>query len=231
MRPAIRLASIMELHVIYVFTHDSIGMGEDGPTHQPIEHLASLRAMPGIIVIRPADANETAEAWRFAIETRDKPVALILTRQNVPILDRNELASEKGLIKGAYVLTGSEGEYPDLILIATGSEVSLIVEARKRLLEKNITVRLVSMPSWELFEEQTQEYKDSVLPPAVVARISVEAGSSFGWQKYTGLLGENISVDHFGASAPGPVILREFGFTVEHIVQKALKLLERNKNG
>lgn len=231
MRPAIRLASVMELHVIYVFTHDSIGMGEDGPTHQPIEHLASLRAMPGIVVIRPADANETTEAWRYAIETRDKPVALILTRQNVPVLDRNELASEKGLIRGAYVLTGSDEEYPDLILIATGSEVSLIVEARKRLLEKNVTVRLVSMPSWELFEEQTQEYKDLILPPAVVARISVEAGSSFGWQKYTGLLGENISIDHFGASAPGPVILREFGFTVEHIVQKALKLLERNKNG
>lgn len=231
MRPAIRLASLMELHVIYVFTHDSIGMGEDGPTHQPVEHLASLRAMPGLIVIRPADANETKEAWRYAIEIRDKPVALVLTRQNIPVLDRVEMASENGLIRGAYVLADSDEEYPDLILMATGSEVSLIVEARKTLLEKNITVRLVSMPSWELFEQQTQEYKDSVFPPAVVARISVEAGASFGWQKYTGLLGENISIDHFGASAPGPVLLREFGFTAEHIVQKALKLLERNKNG
>jgi transketolase len=231
MRPAIRLASIMELHVVYVFTHDSIGMGEDGPTHQPIEHLASLRAMPGIVVIRPADANETVEAWRYAIEEKEKPVALILTRQSVPVLDRNELASEIGLVKGGYVLADSQGEYPQLILIASGSEVPLIVETRKRLLDQHIGVRLVSMPSWELFEEQTQEYRDSVLPPAVVARISVEAGSSFGWQKYTGTLGENISIDHFGASAPGPVILREFGFTVDHILQRALKLLERNKNG
>ncbi len=231
MRPAIRLASIMQLHVIYVFTHDSIGMGEDGPTHQPIEHLASLRAMPGIVVVRPADANETTEAWRYILEARNKPVALILTRQNVPILNRNELASEKGLHKGAYILADSPEEYPQLILIASGSEVSLIVAARKKLLEQHIGVRLVSMPCWEIFEEQTQEYKDSVLPPAVVARISVEAGASLGWQKYTGTQGENISIDHFGASAPGPVLLREFGFTVDHIIQKALKLLERNKNG
>lgn len=231
MRPAMRLASIMKLHVIYVFTHDSTGMGEDGPTHQPIEHLASLRAMPGIVVIRPADANETAVAWHYTIEAKDKPVALILTRQNVPVLDRKELASEEGLLKGAYVLSDPEGKESQLILIATGSEVSLIVEAGKKLREQNIPVRLVSMPSWEIFEEQTREYKDSVLPPSVISRISVEAAASFGWQKYVGLRGETISIDHFGASAPGPVLLHEFGFTVDHILQKSLKLLERNKNG
>src|SRR5262245_2243910 len=225
MRPAIRLASLMGVQVVYVFTHDSIALGEDGPTHQPVEHLASLRAIPQLIVIRPCDANETAMAWRVAIETRDKPVALILTRQNVPTLDRTQFAAEDGLRFGAYILADAPQGNPQLILIATGSEVSLVVSARERLREHGITVRLVSMPSWELFEKQSQEYRDSVLPPSVQARLAVEAGVSQGWHRYVGDQGDVISVDRSGASAPGETVMREYGFTVENVFKRGLDLL------
>lgn len=225
MKPSIRLASLMKAHVVYVFTHDSIGLGEDGPTHQPVEHLAALRAIPGVTVIRPCDANETAEAWRVAVKARN-PVALILTRQNVPVLDRDKFAPAEGLSKGAYVLADTPGSDPQLILIATGSEVSLIVEAGKKLADQNIPVRLVSMPSWELFEDQSQEYKDSVLPPEIHARLAVEAGVTLGWAKYTGENGDIIGIDHFGASAPGPVVMKEFGFTADNVFARAMKLMQ-----
>jgi len=231
MRPSIRLAALMELQVVYVFTHDSIGIGEDGPTHQPVEHLASLRAIPRLMVIRPADANETAVAWRVAIETRDRPVALVLTRQSVPTLDRKHFSSAEGLRHGAYVLADAPQEKPQLILIASGSEVGLIVEARETLQERKIPVRLVSMPSWELFEAQSHEYRDSVLPPSIRARLAVEAGVTQGWHRYVGDRGDMIGMDRFGASAPGPVLMREYGFTVENICQRALALLEGNNNG
>ncbi len=225
LRPAIRLAALMELQVVYVFTHDSIGMGEDGPTHQSVEHVASLRAIPGLTVIRPADANETAVAWRVAIETRSHPVALILTRQNVPTLDRSQLAPAEGLRQGAYILADPPQGSPRLILLASGSEVGLIMAAALELQAKNIPVRLVSMPSWELFEAQTQEYRDSVLPPSVQARLAVEAGVSQGWHRYVGDRGDVIGVDRFGASAPGPVVMREYGFSTANVCQRALALL------
>lgn len=230
MRPPMRLASLAELHVIYVFTHDSIGLGEDGPTHQPIEQIASLRAIPKLIVIRPADANETAEAWRVAIQTKEQPVALILTRQKVPTLDRKKYAKAQGLRRGAYVLADApQGKKPAIILIATGSEVGLIVAAREKLLAKKLPVRIVSMPSWELFEAQSQAYRDSVLPPAVKARLSVEAGIAMGWQRYVGDAGESISIERFGASAPGEEVLDKLGFNVHHVCERALKLLKKNK--
>ncbi len=224
MRPAIRLAALMGVQVIYVFTHDSIAMGEDGPTHQPVEQLASLRAIPRLMVIRPCDANETAVAWRIAIETRDRPVALVLTRQNVPTLDRKQFGAAEGLRRGAYILADAPQGKPQLILIASGSEVGLIVAARQKLQEQKISVRLVSMPSWELFDAQSQEYRDSVLPPSVHARLAVEAGVSQGWHRYVGDYGDVISVERFGASAPGPVVMREYGFTVENVCKRALDL-------
>ena len=227
MRPPIRLAALMGVQVIYVFTHDSIAMGEDGPTHQPVEQLANLRAIPQLTVIRPCDANETAAAWRVAIETWDRPVALILTRQNVPTLDRTQFAPADGLRRGAYILADAPQGNPHIILIATGSEVDLIVAARLRLQEENIAVRLVSMPSWELFEAQSREYRDSVLPPSVRARLAVEAGATQGWHRYLGDRGDVIGVDRFGASAPGPVLMREYGFTVEHVCTRARAVLER----
>lgn len=226
MRPSIRLACLMKAHVVYVFTHDSIGLGEDGPTHQPVEHLAALRAIPGLTVIRPCDANETSEAWRVAVTARN-PVALILTRQNVPVLDRNEFTSADGLRKGAYILKDAPGSKPQLILVATGSEVSLIVEAGRRLSDQNIAVRLVSMPSWELFDQQPQDYKNSVFPPDVHGRLAVEAGVTQGWQKYVGEKGDIIGIDHFGASAPGPVVMKEFGFTAENVFERAIGLVKR----
>lgn len=231
MRPSIRLAALMEVQVVYVFTHDSIGIGEDGPTHQPVEHLASLRAIPRLMVIRPADANETAVAWRVAIETRNRPVALVLTRQSVPTLDRKHFASAEGLRHGAYVLADAPQEKPQLILIASGSEVGLVVAARETLQELKIPVRLVSMPSWELFEAQSHEYRDTVLPPSIRARLAVEAGVTQGWHRYVGDRGDMIGMDRFGASAPGPVLMRKYGFTVENICQRALALLEGNNNG
>jgi transketolase len=229
MRPAIRLAALMDLLVIYIFTHDSIGLGEDGPTHQPIEQLASLRAIPHLIVIRPADANETAVAWQIAIEMHKKPVALILTRQNVPTLDRNHYASADGLKKGAYVLADPPNQKPNFILIATGSEVSLIVGAQQKLAEQKVYARLVSMPSWELFEAQSQEYKDSVLLPDVKARLAVEAGVEQGWERYVGDQGGMIGIDRFGASAPGEVVMKEYGFTVDHVIKKAVEIMKKQK--
>jgi transketolase len=228
MRPSIRLAALMGLQVIYVFTHDSIALGEDGSTHQPVEHLAALRAIPRLVVIRPADANETAVAWRVALETRDRPVALVLSRQNLPTLDRAALAPAEGLSRGAYVLADAAYGEPNVILIASGSEVALIVAARQKLLEKRIQARIVSMPSWKLFDVQPQEYRDSVLPPRMTARLAVEAGTSQGWHRYTGERGDVLAVDRFGASAPGEVLMREYGFTAENVCTRVLALLGRD---
>jgi transketolase len=227
MRPAIRLAALMDLGVIYVFTHDSIGLGEDGPTHQPIEQLAALRAIPRLIVIRPGDANETAVAWRVAMESRDRPVALVLTRQNVPTLDRTQFAAAEGLRRGAYVLADAPSEKPDLILIGTGSEVALVVAARQKLEEHKVQARIVSMPSWELFDLQPREYRESVFPPSVRTRLAVEAGLPQGWHFYVGDGGDVIGLDRFGASAPGNVVMEKLGFTVNHVVESALALLGR----
>ena len=229
MRPPIRLAALMEQGVIFVFTHDSLAVGEDGSTHQPIEQLASLRAIPNLLVIRPCDANETAVAWRVAIQTRNRPVALILTRQDVPTFDRTQFAAADGLRHGAYVLADAPNGNPDIILIATGSEVSLIVAACQKLTENEIQVRLVSMPSWELFDAQPPSYRDSVLPPSAPARLAVEAGVTQGWRKYVGDGGDVIGVDCFGASAPGKVVMREHGFTVENVYERAMKLLGRKR--
>ena len=226
MKPAIRLAALSHLHVVYVFTHDSIGLGEDGPTHQPVEHVAALRAIPNLVVVRPGDANEAAAAWRVAVETRDRPVALVLSRQDVPTLDRRRYAPADGLRRGAYVLADAPGAEPSLILIASGSEVGLIVEAGRLLEARKIPVRLVSMPSWELFEAQTPEYRESVLPSAVAARLAVEAGATQGWRRWVGDRGDVLGVDRFGASAPGETVLREYGFTAENVCARALALLE-----
>jgi transketolase len=220
-RPAIRLSAIMEIPTLQVFTHDSIGVGEDGPTHQPIEQLPSLRAIPGLITLRPADANEVVEAWRIIMQLQHQPVALVLTRQPIPIFDRNRYASASGVARGAYVLTGAEGEKPDVILLATGSEVSLCVEAFERLTADGIRARVVSMPSWELFEQQNHSYRDSVLPPEVTARVSVEQASTFGWERYTGPNGTRIGMETFGASAPLKELQKKFGFTVERVVEAA----------
>jgi transketolase len=228
MRPAIRLAALMRLNVVFVFTHDSIAVGEDGPTHQPVEHLASLRAIPGLMVIRPCDANETAIAWRVAVESHHAPVALILSRQNLPILKKKIFRSSDGLRCGAYILLDPSNAHPDLILIASGSEVHLIVEAQQELIKHEISVRLVSMPSWELFEKQTLEYREGVFPSSIKTRIAVEAGVPQGWHRYVGDKGEIISVHTFGASAPGEVVMREFGFTVENICAQAMALLKKN---
>ncbi len=225
MRPAIRLAALMGLHVIYVFTHDSIALGEDGSTHQPIEQLAGLRSVPRLIVIRPGDANETAVAWRVAMETRDRPVALVLTRQSVPTLDRTHFAAADGLRRGAYVLADAPDGKPDLILIATGSEVGLIVASAQQLLAQGVRARVVSMPSWELFDAQPREYRDAVLAPSIRARLAVEAGVSLGWHRYVGDHGDVLGVDRFGASAPGDVVLREYGFTVENVCKRAAALV------
>lgn len=225
MRPALRLAALMGLHVVHVFTHDSLAVGEDGPTHQPVEQLASLRAIPNLIVIRPADANETLMAWRVAIETRGRPVLLVLTRQNVPTIDRNRYASASGLGRGAYVLSENLNQPPALILIASGSEVGLILAAAECLQNDGISVRCVSMPSWELFEAQEQAYRDKVLPPDVPFRLAVELGVAQGWHRYVGDRGDMLCVDRFGASAPGDVLLDGYGFTVDNVVARARQLL------
>jgi transketolase len=227
MRPPIRLAALMKLGVIFVFTHDSIGVGEDGPTHQPVEHLAALRAIPGLVVIRPCDANETTEAWRFAIDSRHRPVAIVLTRQDVPTLDRSRYARADGLKQGAYILADAPEDKLDLILIASGSEVSLVTAAQQRLADKGITARVVSMPSWELFDSQPQEYKDRILPPSVSARLAVEAGVAQGWFKYVGDKGDVIGLDHFGASAPSKIVFEKFGYTVDNVVARALAVISR----
>ena len=224
MRPSIRLASLMKLKPIYVFTHDSIGLGEDGPTHQPIEQLAALRAIPGVIVVRPADANETVEAWKVALTHKGSPVALALTRQKIPVLDRTKMTSAENLSKGAYTLIAN-GDEPEVIMMASGSEVSLTVEAFNNLKNEGIRARVVSFPSWELFEAQSEEYKESVFPKSVKARISIEAGVSQGWEKYLGEYGEAMSIEKFGASAPYEVIFKEYGFTVEAVTNKIKTLL------
>ena len=225
MRPSIRLAALMGLGVIYVFTHDSIAVGEDGPTHQPVEQLAALRAIPRLIVIRPGDANETAVAWRVAIESRACPVALVLTRQNVPTLDRSQYAAADGLRKGAYVLADAPAGKPDVILIGTGSEVSLVVAAREKLAEQKIQARVVSMPSWELFDQQPQAYRESVFPQSIRTRLVVEAALPQGWHRYVGDGGDIVGVERFGASAPGNVVMEKLGFTVSHVVERATALL------
>jgi transketolase len=217
----IRLAAIMEIPVVYVFTHDSIGVGEDGPTHQPVEQVLSLRAIPGLITIRPADANEVAEAWRFLMPQKHEPVALILTRQALPTLDRTKYAAASGLAKGAYVLADCEGGKPTVILMATGSEVSLCLEAHEELTKEGIKSRVVSMPSWEIFEHQSQEYRDQVLPPSVKARVSVELGSTLGWSHYVGSTGRAIGMRTFGASAPLKELQKKFGFRREDVVAAA----------
>ena len=225
MRPPLRLAALMRLHVVHVFTHDSIAVGEDGPTHQPIEQLASLRAIPGLTVLRPCDANETAIAWRVAVETRDRPVVLVLSRQNLPTLDRSRYASADGLRRGAYVLADARSGKPELVLIASGSEVSLVVAAAERLAAEGVAVRCVSMPSWDLFDALPPDARDAVLPPAVSARLAVEAGATQGWHRYVGDRGDVLGIDRFGASAPGPTNLREYGFTVDEVYRRARKLL------
>ena len=230
MRPSIRLAALSAAHVIYVWTHDSIAMGEDGPTHQPVEQIASLRAMPNMLVLRPADANETVEAWRIALRYTGGPVGLVLTRQKLPVLDRATLAPAAGTARGAYVLIDAEeGVQPELIFLATGSEVSLALAAHHQLSIEGVRSRVVSMPSWELFEAQPVEYRNAVLPPAARARVSVEAASPFGWERYVGPNGAIIGVDHFGASAPGPVVMAHYGFTVKHVVATARAVLADNR--
>ena len=220
-RGAIRLSALMEIPVIHIFTHDSIGVGEDGPTHQPIEHLISLRAIPNLVVMRPCDANEVAEAWRTILATPRQPVALILTRQNLPTFDRKRFAAASGLSKGAYVLADAQDGNPEVLLMATGSEVSLCVEAYEQLMQQGVRARVVSMPSWELFERQSEEYRRSVLPPTVKARVAVEQASTFGWCRYTGIDGAILGMRTFGASAPLKVLQKEFGFTTGHVLEAA----------
>jgi transketolase len=225
MRPPIRLAALMGLHVVHVFTHDSIALGEDGPTHQPVEQLAGLRAIPNLTLMRPADANEAAVAWRVALETRDRPVVLVLTRQDLPTLDRSRYASADGLRRGAYVLADAPDGKPELILIASGSEVSLMVAAAERLRAEGIAVRSVSMPSWDLFEALPRAERDAVLPSSVSARLAIEAGVAQGWHRYVGDGGDVLSVETFGLSAPGNEILEKYGLTVGAVCERAKALL------
>ncbi len=220
-RPAIRLSSLMEIPVLHVFTHDSIGVGEDGPTHQPIEQVPSLRAIPGLIVLRPGDANEIMEAWKVIMQLPHEPVVLILSRQAMPTLDRTKYAAASGVAKGAYILADASDGRPDVLLMATGSEVSLCVQAHEQLMEQGVKSRVVSMPSWELFEQQSEDYKQSVIPDNVTARVSVELASTFGWGKYVGTQGQAIGMESFGASAPLKELAKKFGFTVDHVVAKA----------
>ena len=220
-KPAIRLAALMEVPVIYVFTHDSIGLGEDGPTHQPIEQLAALRAMPNILVLRPGDANEVVEAWKLALTHLHGPTALVLSRQAMSTLDRTKFAPASGVARGAYVLSDAPGGKPDVILMGTGTELSLCVAAQEKLAAENIKVRVVSIPSFELFDRQDAAYKESVLPAAVTARVSVEMASTFGWERYVGLRGKMVGMRSFGASAPLKDLLKKFGFTPENVVAAA----------
>ncbi|WP_434384735.1 transketolase [Melittangium boletus] len=227
-RPAIRLSSIMEIPSIHIFTHDSIGVGEDGPTHQPIEQLASLRAIPGLIVLRPGDANEVTEAWRVIAPLKHQPVVLVLTRQPLPTLDRTKYAPASGVAQGAYILADSEGT-PDVILIATGSEVPLCVEAYEKLKAEGVKARVVSMPSWELFEQQDEAYREKVLPKAVTARVSVEQAAAFGWERWVGHAGKVIGMRTFGASAPLKSLLQKFGFSVDKVIEAAREVMQSNK--
>jgi transketolase len=226
-KPSIRLSAIMELPVIYIFTHDSIGVGEDGPTHQPVEHLASLRAIPGLVTLRPGDANEVVEAYRYIMQLHHQPAVLVLSRQAVPTLDRSKYAAASGVARGAYVLADSPGGNPEEIFIASGSEVSLAVQAHEKLSAEGIRSRVVSMPSWEIFDHQSQEYRESVLPPGVTARVAVEQGSTFGWERYVGLAGRTIGMKTFGASAPLKELQRKFGFEPEQVAAAARELVGR----
>ena len=220
-RPAIRLSALMEIPVIYIFTHDSIGVGEDGPTHQPVEQLVSLRAIPGLIVLRPADANEVVEAWRVIMRLHHEPAALVLSRQALPIIDRSISAPATGVAQGAYILADADGGKPEVLLLATGSEVPLCLQAYEQLKQEGIKARVVSMPSWELFERQSQDYRDHVLPPEVTARVAVEQASTLGWAHYTGLKGTIVGMRTFGSSAPLKDLLVKFGFTPDKLVSAA----------
>lgn len=226
LRPAVRLSALMKLPVTYVWTHDSIAVGEDGPTHEPVEHLASYRTMPGLSLIRPADGNETQAAWRLAIVSKDKPTALVLSRQNLPTLEGTKERAYDGVKRGAYVLSESEKETPDVLILATGSEVQLAVKAQQELREKDIDVRVISMPSWDRFEEQNQEYKDSVILPNVKKRLAVEMASTFGWDRYVGTEGKIIGINTFGASGNGEKLIEEYGFTVKNVVEHVEELLK-----
>jgi transketolase len=226
-RAAIRLATLMELPSLFVFTHDAMGDGEDGPTHQPVEHLISLRAIPGLITLRPGDANEVVEAYRYIVQLRHQPAVLVLSRQPLPTLDRSKYARASGVARGAYVLADAPGGEPEVILIASGSEVSLAVAAQEQLLAEGIRSRVVSMPSWEIFEHQTEEYRDSVLPSNVRARIAVEQGSTLGWERYVGPTGQVIGMKTFGASAPLKELQRKYGFEPDQVVAAAKKQLRR----
>ena len=225
LRPSMRLSALMGLPAIYVFTHDSIGVGEDGPTHQPVEQLAAARAIPHLVVIRPGDANEAAHAWRTALAQQKRPTALVLTRQNLPTLDRTKYAPAEGLSRGGYVLADAPDGNPDVILLASGSEVSVAVQAYEELIASGVSARIVSMPSFELFEEQPQAYRDEVLPPAVTARVAIEAGVRQGWDRYLGSTGVFVGMSSFGASAPFSKLYKEFGFTTENIIAQAKQLL------
>jgi transketolase len=226
-RPAIRLSALMELPTIFVFTHDAMGDGEDGPTHQPVEHLASLRAIPGLITLRPGDANEVVEAYRYIMKLRHQPAVLALSRQPLPTLDRSKYTAASGVARGAYVLADAPRANPEVIIIATGSEVSLAVEAHEKLLADGVRSRVVSMPSWEIFDHQPEEYRHSVLPPNVKARIAVEQASSFGWERYVGTNGHLTCMKTFGASAPLKELQRKFGFEPDHVVAAAKELLRK----
>jgi transketolase len=229
MKPPTRLCALMELPVIYIFTHDSIGLGEDGPTHQPIEQLTALRSIPGLITLRPADANEVVEAWRVVIGLKNEPACLILTRQALPTFDRTRYAAAAGACRGAYVLADVPDGRPAVVLIGTGSEVALCISAYEELRREGIAARVVSMPSWELFERQTQAYRDRVLPPDIKARVSVEMGSVIGWDRYAGMTGTRMGMTSFGASAPLKDLLAKFGFTPAQVIAAAKEQIAKHK--
>ena len=226
---SLRLAAIMELPVIYVFTHDSIGVGEDGPTHQPVEHLAALRSIPGLVDMRPCDANEVAEAWRLIIEMKHEPVALILSRQALPTLDRSKYAPASGVRRGAYILSDAADGKPDVLLLATGSEVSLCTSAQEKLKDQGVQARVISMPSWKLFEDQDEAYRESVIPSSIRARVSVEQAARFGWERYVGIDGARIGMRTFGESAPLQKLVQKFGFTIDAVVAAALDQVNKQK--
>jgi transketolase len=227
MKPAMRLSAVMEIPAIWIFTHDSIGLGEDGPTHQSIEQLVTLRAVPGMTVLRPGDANEVVEAYKVILQLQHEPAVLVLTRQNIPTLDRTKYAPAAGLARGAYILADTEGGKPQVILIGTGSELSLCVDAYEKLKAEGIRARVVSMPSWDLFERQDQSYREQVLPSDVTARVAVEAGSTIGWSQYVGGQGRVIGMKSFGASGPLKDVMKKFGFTVDNVAQTARSLVAK----
>jgi transketolase len=227
MKPPMRLSALMEIPAIWIYTHDSIGLGEDGPTHQSIEQLATMRAVPHLTLLRPGDANEVTEAYKVILQLQNKPAVLVLTRQALPTLDRTKYAPAAGLARGAYILADAEGGKPQIILIGTGSEVSLCVGAYEKLKEEGIRARVVSMPSWDIFEQQDQSYREQVFPPDVTARLAVEAGATFGWERYVGPKGRVIGMRTFGASAPLKDVLKKFGFTIENVLQNARELVAK----